>query len=41
MSTRIVKYDNDILGLDQGMVRALLIMGKERALLFSNRRESV
>ena len=33
MSTRIVKYDNDILGLDQGMVRAFLILGKEQALL--------
>ena len=33
MSTRIVKYDNDIFGLDQGMVRAFLILGKEQALL--------
>ena len=34
-ATKIVKYGHDgVYAFDQGMVRALLIMGKERALLF-------
>lgn len=32
--TTVINYGNDIYAFDQGMVRAFLICGKERALLF-------
>lgn len=34
MKTGLIKYDHEIYGLDQGMVRAFLIVGDKRALLF-------